>query len=386
MRALKESHGYKPYPYKHYESIFTRFYQGYLLPQKFGADKRRVHFSTLIVAGQMTREEAIRDLENIPYPSQAELDDDRQYFLKKMGWTEAPKHIAVLPVIDGFESPESTPVEDVHYLMQPWHVLQLALANEERAERFFAHLASVATVESVRKAVGPDVVIIVRIDAAGDAVHKIFLTDASDATLWEPFVAGLREAEQGETLAVAPRAPVEAPFGNPDRAADLRDHWGRMTDTHQFLSLVSRLRMNRLGAYRIAGEPLARRLAPEAVTRALEAAAAGEVPIMIFVGNRGCIEIHGGPVRNVVGMGPWINVLDPGLDLHLRQDHVAEVWAVDKPTRRGPAVSIECFDAEGGLIAQIFGVGKAGPDAIAAWQAVVDAQPTARTEPAEALR
>lgn len=89
MRALKESHGYKPYPYKHYESIFTRFYQGYLLPQKFGADKRRVHFSTLIVAGQMTREEAIRDLENIPYPSQAELDDDRQYFLKKMGWTEA---------------------------------------------------------------------------------------------------------------------------------------------------------------------------------------------------------------------------------------------------------------------------------------------------------
>lgn len=72
--------------------------------------------------------------------------------MAEMGWTEAPKHIAVLPVIDGFESPESTPVEDVHYLMQPWHVLQLALANEERAERFFAHLASVATVESVRKA------------------------------------------------------------------------------------------------------------------------------------------------------------------------------------------------------------------------------------------
>jgi N-acetyl sugar amidotransferase len=89
MRILQESHGYKPYPYKHYESIFTRFYQGYLLPRKFHVDKRRVHFSTLIVSGQMSREDAVADLQNLPYPSQAELDSDRQYFLKKMGWTEA---------------------------------------------------------------------------------------------------------------------------------------------------------------------------------------------------------------------------------------------------------------------------------------------------------
>lgn len=259
------------------------------------------------------------------------------------------------------------------------------IANGEIDLRFFpAHWVSAFALERETSAGRRRSIQV--FDAAGDAVHKIYLTPDSDATLWEPFVGHLREAEQGETLAVAPRPPVEAPFGNPDRAGDLREHWGRMTDTHQFLSLVSRLGMNRLGAYRIAGEPLARPLAPAAVTGALEAAAAGEVPIMIFVGNRGCIEIHGGPIRNVVGMGPWINVLDPGLDLHLRQDHVAEVWAVDKPTRRGPAVSIECFDREGGLIAQIFGVGKAGPEAIAAWQTVVDAQPSPRTEPAEALR
>ncbi len=259
------------------------------------------------------------------------------------------------------------------------------IANGEIDLRFFpAHWVSAFALERETSAGRRRSIQV--FDAAGDAVHKIYLTPDSDATLWEPFVGHLREAEQGETLAVAPRPPVEAPFGNPDRAGDLREHWGRMTDTHQFLSLVSRLGMNRLGAYRIAGEPLARPLAPAAVTGALEAAAAGEVPIRIFVGNRGCIEIHGGPIRNVVGMGPWINVLDPGLDLHLRQDHVAEVWAVDKPTRRGPAVSIECFDREGGLIAQIFGVGKAGPEAIAAWQTVVDAQPSPRTEPAEALR
>ena len=72
--------------------------------------------------------------------------------MAEMGWTQAPKHMTATPVFEGFEAPESAPIEDMHYLMQPWHVLQLALANEERAERFFAHLASVATVESVRKA------------------------------------------------------------------------------------------------------------------------------------------------------------------------------------------------------------------------------------------
>ena len=72
--------------------------------------------------------------------------------MAEMGWTKAPRQTATTPVFEGFEAPESAPVDDVHYLMQPWHVLQLALANEERAERFFAHLASVTTVASVRQA------------------------------------------------------------------------------------------------------------------------------------------------------------------------------------------------------------------------------------------
>lgn len=72
--------------------------------------------------------------------------------MAEMGWTEVPTHLASTPVFESFEAPESAPVDEVHYLMQPWHVLQLALANEERAERFFAQLARVATVESVRKA------------------------------------------------------------------------------------------------------------------------------------------------------------------------------------------------------------------------------------------
>jgi rubrerythrin len=71
--------------------------------------------------------------------------------MAEMGWKSAPP-IGKAPVFEGFETAESAPLDEVHYLMQPWHMLQLALANEERAERFFAHLASVATVEAVRQA------------------------------------------------------------------------------------------------------------------------------------------------------------------------------------------------------------------------------------------
>lgn len=87
LDALESQFGYKRYPYKHYESIFTRFYQGYILPNKFGVDKRRLHFSTLVMSGQMRREDALAGLHGIAYPSVQALEEDKAYFLKRMGWT-----------------------------------------------------------------------------------------------------------------------------------------------------------------------------------------------------------------------------------------------------------------------------------------------------------
>jgi N-acetyl sugar amidotransferase len=88
LEILKNNFGYKPYPYKHYESIFTRFYQGYILPVKFGVDKRKNHLSTLILTGQISKEESLELLKQIPYPTEKDLIDDIEYFLKKMSWSE----------------------------------------------------------------------------------------------------------------------------------------------------------------------------------------------------------------------------------------------------------------------------------------------------------
>ncbi len=196
-------------------------------------------------------------------------------------------------------------------------------------------------------------------DAAGDAVHKIYLRAGSDLAVWAQMVQAL--ALPAAPLTLKPRAGVEGPKGDPARRDALRAAWARMTDTHQFLKMVQDQGMNRLGANRIAGAPHAVPLVREAVTLTLERASAGKVPVMIFVGNRGCIQIHGGPVDRIVPMGPWINVLDPRFDMHLRTDHVAEVWLVEKPTRTGMAISVEAFDARGTLILQIFGYRKDTP-------------------------
>lgn len=86
MKQLENEYGWQPYPQKHFESRFTRFYEGYWLPKKFGYDTRKVQFSSLILTGQMTREEA---LEKLKSPAMSE-DDARQEFLyvaTKLGLT-----------------------------------------------------------------------------------------------------------------------------------------------------------------------------------------------------------------------------------------------------------------------------------------------------------
>lgn len=209
-------------------------------------------------------------------------------------------------------------------------------------------------------------------DAAGDAVHKIFLREGSSLDAWGRLRAELITDDQSQTFNGALRAPVEPARSNPDKRDILRKEWAKLTDTHQFLRLCSKLRMNRLGAYRIAGAPFVRQLAREGVDEMLNEVHQAGIEVMIFVGNRGCIQIHSGPIRTLRAMGPWQNVLDPGFNLHLRLDHIAEVWAVEKPTQRGPAISVEAFDKDGGLILQTFGLGKEGRDSRPAWKAIVD--------------
>lgn len=78
---------WRDYGGKHYESVFTRFYQGHILPIKFHVDKRKAHLSNLIFSGQLTKVEALTELEQPIYPA-AIFEQDLQFVLKKLGFTQ----------------------------------------------------------------------------------------------------------------------------------------------------------------------------------------------------------------------------------------------------------------------------------------------------------
>ncbi len=84
IQTLTEEYGWKAYPQKHFESRFTRFYEGYWLPTRFGFDTRRVQYSSLILTGQMTRQQALDRLKTSAY-DQDTIDEDFDYIATKLG-------------------------------------------------------------------------------------------------------------------------------------------------------------------------------------------------------------------------------------------------------------------------------------------------------------
>jgi putative hemin transport protein len=211
-------------------------------------------------------------------------------------------------------------------------------------------------------------------DAHGDAVHKIYLRDASDLFVYEDLCEAWAAPVQIAGEKALPR-PDERTAERPDGEVDLeafQADWRALIDTHQFISLLKKHQLARTQALRLIGEEFARPLFIDAPARLLKAAAAAGIEIMIFVGNPGCIQIHTGPVKDIQRMGPWINVLDPDFNLHLREDLVAQAWLVKKPTADGIVTSIEIFDAAGEQLAFFFGKRKPGIPETTGWRMLAE--------------
>lgn len=114
MKILEEKVGWRYYGGKHYESIWTRFFQGYYLPVKFHIDKRLAHLSSLIVSSQMTRDEALEELKRGPYP-EGLLRTDREFVIKKLGISSAE-----------FDEIMKAPIRDHREFGSYWYVMKAA--------------------------------------------------------------------------------------------------------------------------------------------------------------------------------------------------------------------------------------------------------------------
>jgi putative hemin transport protein len=213
-------------------------------------------------------------------------------------------------------------------------------------------------------------------DKTGNAVHKIHLRPASNVEAYHRIVAELKLEDQGQELVEAEASSASDEDGNVSRE-ELRDNWSKMTDTHEFFGMLKRLKIGRQAAVRTVGDDYAWKLDNTATADMMHASVKSGLPIMCFVANNGIVQIHAGPIFNVQPMGPWINILDETFHLHLRQDHIAETWAVRKPTKDGHVTSLEAYDAEGNMIIQFFGKRKEGSDESAEWREIMENLPRA---------
>lgn len=193
-------------------------------------------------------------------------------------------------------------------------------------------------------------------DQDGIAVHKIYLTDKSDLPAYENLVNKFKSDDQTPLLQVKSKPEKKADL--PDSEIDVegfRNAWAKMKDTHDFFPLLGNFNVGRKQALRLAEEKFAREVPADSFKFILEKARDRKVPIMVFVGNDGIIQIHTGEVENVVEARGWFNVMDEKFNLHIDQDGVGSAFVVRKPTEDGIVTSLELFNRSDENIALFFG-------------------------------
>lgn len=145
------------------------------------------------------------------------------------------------------------------------------------------------------------------------------------------------------------------------------------TKSDQFFSLLKRHNLSRQQAFRLVGDDLACKVENTALAQLLETARQDGNEIMIFVGNRGCVQIFTGSVEKVVPMKGWLNIFNPAFTLHLLEETIAESWVTRKPTADGHVTSLELFAADGTQIAQLYGQRTEGEPEQSQWRSQIDA-------------
>lgn len=211
-------------------------------------------------------------------------------------------------------------------------------------------------------------------DHQGVAIHKVYLKPTSNREAFFTLVSRFQSAEK---LVLPPKAALQpvAKIDAPDDRIDIngfRTAWRSLRDTHEFFGLLKQFGVSRTQGLRLAEPEFAQAVDKSSTHQILESAASLGIEIMVFVVNHGVIQIHTGTVTKIEVMGPWLNVLDPGFNLHLREDLIANSWVVRKPTVDGLVTSLEIYDEAGNVIAMFFGARKPGKPERCEWRRLID--------------
>lgn len=208
----------------------------------------------------------------------------------------------------------------------------------------------------------------------GEAIHKIFLTADSSIDAYEALVEKYKSEDQ------LPMETTEAYELNLDEKPDseidtegFKQAWLDLKDTHDFFMMLRKFGVSRTQALRLAPSDFhAKQISKDAIVTMLEEVAKDKTPIMVFVGNKGNIQIHTGRVRKTMWHQEWYNIMDPDFNLHLDMSKIAQTWIVRKPTEDGIVTAIEVFNEMGDIIVQFFGKRKPGIPELDIWRETVE--------------
>ncbi len=218
-------------------------------------------------------------------------------------------------------------------------------------------------------------------DGYGDAVHKVYTTENTDMDAWNDVIAAFTQ-QDNPALEIQAREPVSA---NKDLGVDnntIDSEWRAMTDVHQFFTLLRKYDMSRQQAFQAVGDDLAQRVDNQALKQILHMAKEDANDIMVFVGNRGCVQIFTGKIEKIVPHEEWINIFNRKFVLHLIETDIVESWITRKPTGNGFVTSLELFSQDGTQIAQLYGQRTEGQPEQQKWRDQIELLLQQQTVPA----
>lgn len=211
----------------------------------------------------------------------------------------------------------------------------------------------------------------------GSAIHKIYLIKESNKEAFLKIKDIFKHEVQGvlEEEIISEEIAPEKRNENPDKEKFQQD-WLKLKDTHGFFPLIKKHKVSRLQALELApendGVKYSKKVPNDVVKKSLEKVVATKTPIMVFVGNKGMLQIHTGPVNKLLEMKEWFNIMDPDFNLHIRTNSIKECWLVKKPTADGDINSIEVFNFNEELICTFFGKRKPGIPEDSNWRKIIN--------------
>ncbi|MGG4607670.1 hemin-degrading factor [Providencia sp. Me31A] len=223
---------------------------------------------------------------------------------------------------------------------------------------FFAQWDSIFTVTEKTKAGSRHSIQF--FDKHGDALHKIYATEQTDMDAWQNIIA-LYSSPENSPLCLDKTSPSLEIEINAELKQQIEQQWRDMKDVHQFFTILKNNNLHRQQVFRIVSQELAWQVPTHSLSTLLAQAHQIQNEIMLFVSNRGCVQIFTGRINKPSSLiidntqTHWLNISNTNMNLHINENEIDECWVTRKPTKDGFVTSLEVFDKQNNQIIQMYG-------------------------------